>query len=207
MQITVFIIMTLMIFQSQTYALESTKSFPIPSVIKNSSDTIQTPDWALQLAVSDLLDIKNFAGQLNFKKHFSNKFALRVGLNVTFKFIENDGNKSFSRTDLGSDLFVQYYITPRKKFNFYALGGIQVKYAKYDNAISNDGNPDELYNYGLGIGFGVEYFATKTLSLFSEYGANLSFSRQIQINDNSEEVYENVVFEDAPLSFGFSFYF
>lgn len=204
---TFFVIVTLLLLQSHAYAVNSNNSFSKSSEINSVRDSLQSREWALQLAVSDLLDIKNIAGQINLKKHFSNRFALRLGLNVTFKYIENDGNKSFSRTDLGSDLFVQYYITPRKKFNFYALGGIQIKYAKYDNAISNDGNPDKLYNYGIGLGIGLEYFAFEALSLFSEYGANISYSRQIQINENSDEVYENIVFEDAPLSFGISLYF
>jgi hypothetical protein len=204
---TVFVMMTLLTFQSQANAVNSGNSFSKSSGINSVRDSLQLREWALQFAVSDLLDIKNIAGQINLKKHFSSKIALRLGLNVTFKYIENDGNKSFSRTDLGSDLFVQFYFTPKKKFIFYALGGIQIKYAKYDNAISNDGNPDKLYNYGIGLGIGVEYFAFEALSLFSEYGANISYSRQIQINENSDEVYENIVFEDAPLSFGISVYF
>lgn len=207
MQRSVFVILTFLIFQSQTFALDSTKSFPVSTGITKINDTLRSREWALQFAVSDLLDLKNIAGQINLKKHFSNKIALRLGLNVTFKYIETDDNKSFPRTDLGSDLLVQYYFSPKKQFNFYALGGIQFKYAKYDNAISNDGNPDKLYNYGIGIGIGVEYFAFEALSLFSEYGANISYSRQILINDNSDEAYEKVVFEDAPLSFGISFYF
>lgn len=204
---TVFVIMTLLIFKSQAHAVNSGNSFPKSSGINSVIDSLQSREWALQFAVSDLLDIENIAGQINLKKHFSSKLALRLGLIVTFKYIENDGNKSFSRTDLGSDLFVQFYFTPKKRFNFYALGGIQFKYAKYDNAISNEGNPDEMYNYGIWLGIGVEYFASEALSLFSEYGANISYSRQVQINENSDVVYENVVFEDSPLSFGISFYF
>ena len=207
MNSTLLVMIALLIFQCQTYAFNPTKSDLKSHGMKSLSDTLQSREWALQFAVSDLLDIKNIAGQINLKKHFSIKFALRLGLNVTFKYVENEGSKSFSRTDLGTDLLVQYYVTPKKKFNFYALGGIQFKYAKYDNAISNDGNPDELYNYGIGLGMGVEYFAFEALSLFSEYGAVISYSRQIQINENSDESHESVVFEDAPLSFGISFYF
>ena len=175
------------------------------SIIAQSDTTTQNTSlkkgsWSLQFRYNNKLGFESFkGGNISAKYHFTDKSALRFGVNLNSQ--NNSINAAF---DTGSDKYQYledrdlnminisiitdyvYYISTKNKFNLFLSGGtiFGVGYSK-ENRSNGSSIIDSTYNIsdnkanswsaGINLSFGVEWFVNHNFSIHGEYQTQLLY--------------------------------
>jgi hypothetical protein len=201
--ICTILLLSLSAIQASPIDLPNSKSSPGDST--EMKIPIEQDKIALQLAVSDFFTFKNLKINLNLKRRFSDELALRIGFYLNIKFTKSENGNTTAYSGYGSNLFVQYYFTSKKRLSSYVIGGLQYDYEEYD--YDDVEYPDELFSYGIGGGIGVEYFYLSSMSMFAEFSAVLAYEVEKKKLEEDYETYGTVRFRSNSVSFGLSVYF
>jgi len=208
------------------------------------SNSLKEGAWAAQFQITGNFTLSSFQGTaLSIKRHYTEHTALRFGIGFGISTNTNDNDRSFSPVDtVGStqssdensqnfDVRTQilYYPSPGSDVNFFFGAGPQVRYGRLNSESesmnSSSGsttfskNVREFTRWGIGLGgvFGVEWFATKSLSLHAEYSSSLEYvwsqsTQKLQSSTSSqsaayEDTNKQFFISPAYVRFGLSAYF
>ncbi len=163
-----------------------------------SSDAFLTEhSKAIQFQVSNNFTLSSFQGStLSYKQHLTPYFAVRAGLGVSFNNsttdqvdngYSNDSLVSFSKTGFDrSGVTLQlntqaiWYTESSSEILFFYGTGPLVSYARsrqsQESVTSTSDQTSTQWSAGLSVLAGVEWFASKSISLHAEYGISGSYS-------------------------------
>lgn len=181
--------------------------------------------WALQFSISSNFTLNSFKGaMLSAKYHLSATEAIRFGVTGDLSFYSTGGSYSSSETRNGQsfELVSEYlfYSRPRKEiFLFWGVGPI-VQFARSHSERLYSSSSTTQVNQSWALGpsavLGVEWFATKWLSLHAEYGLSALYIRsktssEYRFSNNqpvqsSYEIMKRWSLHSSPVRFGVSVY-
>jgi hypothetical protein len=204
----IIIALFLALFCTQAYAQDDVEDRP------EQRNSLFGGSWSMQFKFMHDFMLTDFEGALiSAKRHFTDKSALRFGLDLGF-------SKSWTDPDtntfaVGIAIQYIYYSSPNAPVNFYFGFGPMLEYDRFKTETEYYESYKYEREWSLGIlgTWGVEWFATKNISFICEYGAGLerlSFYQErsadggahITTYDKSEvKLYSNSV------DFGISVYF
>ncbi|MFC1501831.1 hypothetical protein ACFL6A_00295 [bacterium] len=189
---------------------------------------------ALLFQINENFTLSDFQGALiSMKWHFSEKSAIRLGLNIGGDFTFSHENQSYyisdssfhglSKTedrniDIGLSVQYTWYVKRRTDVKFfYAIGPTFMYQSFYKDYSQVKYFPNKVpYKYGIGFIFnmGVEFFLFKNVSLLVEYGLSASYWHEQWVTryESSEVLYSEGVIDSFAFSpllvkFGVAFYF
>ena len=154
--------------------LITTLHMSVPVASAQSSvrpNSLQEGSWALLFQIQDVPALDFFEGFLAMKHHLSDQTALRFGIggNATTANDRDGLQYAFS-------LQTQYFIYPQEAadVNFYLGAGPRVGLNFSRLEVSNDEIVRQRRtSLGITGRLGVEWFATRSISLLGEYGNEL----------------------------------
>lgn len=149
-------------------------------------NSLAAGSWALMFSVTDNFTIAPFqGGGISLKRQFSERSAVRAGIDVALDSQESNRDLSVTQT-LTSDNYgfeleglYQRYTSPGKTINFYwgagAYGGYSdgSREARADSTLNRDDTSS--YNLGAVGALGVEFFAARSISLLAEYRGTVGY--------------------------------
>ena len=163
------------------------------------SNRLRAGSSALQFQITDNFRLSSFQGAvMSFKRHWSAKSAFRLGVSLDFTIQDNDRVSTFTRNDtlLDSDVdefgfdgqFVQIdlqylrYANPDARLNMFAGVGPLVGFdrSSFERTSGPGGQSrssfdDTSWRVGATGLVGVEWFATKNISIHAEYGLVMEY--------------------------------
>lgn len=191
----------------------------------------QANSWSFQFAISYRFWLTNFNGtMLSVKKQTSKRSALRLA----FSIYTNQKSEEFDasgnaikiddrdKNDFSLNIKCQYliYYNPQSPVKFYFGLGPDLGF-HYHEELRIDPESQEFLSssdyrhawiLGLIANWGVEWFFTKSASLFAEYGATIEYTNYI--NQSIDWGYTNYWYQEnqislyaLPVRFGISVYF
>jgi len=202
----------------------------------NGKNSLLKGSWALQFQINDNFTLSSFQGStISAKRHFSNKRAIRFGMSLSSAVTDQD--QSSSQT-AGSDhaesdaqritINTQYalYPSPDKNVNLFFGSGPVVSLSRSNTTTRSlrgsfstaNRTRDTGWSAGLSGVLGVEWFATRNISLSAEYTSSLVYSSS-NIKAISEQIASNRItfeterhtkafqFGSGGVNFGLSIYF
>jgi hypothetical protein len=153
--------------------------------------------FALQFQINENFSLSNFQGSvLSGKYHFSNRDAIRLGLEINFGDSDSETlvnnldtnivDKSFEdNNNFGFTINSQYIHYIRGTDNISFFGGVGPYFKYYKSTRNRKLAVDEIENvmesenesYGIGLDLlvGVEWWFHKYMSLSAEYGLKFSY--------------------------------
>jgi hypothetical protein len=176
-------------------------------------------NWAFLFGVTESFTLSNFEnGEVSLKQCLSSASALRYSLGISYTYDTDSGEND----DLGTRLSVMYqrYVNPNDATRFFWGVGPTVYY-RYRYALESHSTSyleRSLWDFGLGVAgmAGVEWFATKVISLHAEYRLDTSYhwvegayeykNPTGPINRTSYD-YQEFDFHSSSVLFGLSVYF
>lgn len=179
--------LTIIIFTTSIYAQSDSTNQQISPLHEGS--------WSLQFRYNNSLGFESFKGSnISAKYHFTDKSALRFGVNLDFKninqervnSINNDDHTRIQKQDLnriniGITSDYVYYFTTKNSVNAFISSGaiIGVSYFKNNSKDLFDIAPDSVSSIGYGktngwfagaeFSFGVEWNISSNFSISGEY--------------------------------------
>ncbi len=195
--------------------------------------------WALQFQINNNFSLSSFQGStLSAKRHFSNKKAIRFGASLSGSISEQD-QSSITENEIKSDengqgilVNTQYAIfpSPEKSANLFFGAGPFAQFSR-SNRISTTSSifltstrvKTKATTWAAGISgvLGVEWFATRTISLLAEYNSTFGYnslsesdkteqktstSRYVVVNENKRNI-KGLQLGSGFVKFGLSVYF
>ena len=94
----------------------------------------------------------------------SNRFAVGLGLGVSYKTYKYEGEEDYKRTSWGVNPYVRYYAVKTERFGLYLQGGGCFVSSKYDG----DDKADEMFY--AGIRPGVSYNISDRFAINASFG-------------------------------------
>jgi hypothetical protein len=188
-----------------------------PDTQKDNS--LRSGAWALQFAIGSNFTLSSFQGALiSVKKHLSPRSALRLGVSAVFGSNDATSNQTTNGSDIlpseltrtedynqqGIQAGLQYLFYPAPAADAHLFFGFG-PFGQFSHTTDNytdvrlPPDPDETIrtlrgttdSWGLGLSglAGVEWFATRCISLHAEYGASLSYSHIRRTRDLADTGY------------------
>lgn len=164
--------------------------------------------WALQFQINNNFSLSSFQGStLSAKRHYSNKKAVRFGISLNGSFSDQDqvsrvpgavGPKNEideNNQSIGVNTQYAIYPSPDKSANFFFGAGPFLQFSRSSRtstSIFPNNAPSAInqikntaWSTGISGVLGVEWFATRTISLLAEYNSTLGYnsSRQTETSD------------------------
>lgn len=202
---------------------------------------IERGTYALQFQITSNFTLRHFQGSLiSFKRHFSENQALRVGINSSFDIEETEQiNADESFVSNGSDAsslslslhtqYLQYSDTPMNTIKLYYGAGPTGQYAHssvvqlQEQLFNGETRHREIvqssteWSAGITGSLGVEWFASKQISILAEYNSTISYVTgrnitEVVFFDPQDEPYKDRVefsgykFFPGGIRFGLSVY-
>jgi len=176
---------------------------------KQRANSLVDGAWALQFEIDEDLDLKSFEGTtISLKKHTGDGSAWRLALNLSFRFDDDehssttDGEPSGTTRDtegnrqsIGILVNRIKYPNPNAEVNFFYGFGPKLAYShsEYttisiwttDTRSSESCTSTNSFSVGVVGVIGVEWFATKSISLLGEYGSALMVSKSKTTNETT----------------------
>lgn len=144
-----------------------------------------------------ILSIQPFQSGVFGKYHFTNRDAIRAGIDFKLDTRKREDNATFGRSfeswNRKFSLLAQYvfYPAPEAVIHFYFGGGPTAGFSSglgtaTNTSVDSLGNPifypyrveDSEWSVGLSGLFGIEWFATKHLSLLAEHRGALNYTNR-----------------------------
>ena len=150
-------------------------------------NSLAAGNWALMFAISQNFTLDPFqGGSLSMKRHFSDKSALRAGIDFGVNSnessaaatVEQSGTNDASSFQLEG--LYQRYTSPGRTINFYwgagAYGGYsdRTTESRVDSTFSREDATS--YSFGASGLLGVEFFAARSIGIHAEYQGNAGYS-------------------------------
>jgi len=150
------------------------------------ANSLAAGSWALMFGIDSNFTLEPFeGGSLSLKRHFSDKSALRAGIDFGF-----GSSESNTETTLASEAIqdtysfaleglYQRYTSPGRTINFYwgagGYGGYtdRTSEATADSTLNRD--TSTAYNLGATGVLGVEFFASRAIGLHAEYRGSVGY--------------------------------
>jgi hypothetical protein len=169
--------------------------------------------WSMQFKFMHDFLLTDFEGALiSAKRHFTDKSALRFGLDLTYSKSWTDPDTNTFAVGIAIQYF--YYTSPDAPVNFYFGFGPQLKYDRFKTEMEYFESYKYEREWGLGVlgTWGVEWFATKHISFICEYGAGLerlSVYHERSVDEGANITYDKseIKFYSNSVDFGISVYF
>ena len=178
-------IVTLMISTSLAYAQDEQKE------VATAKNSLQAGAWALQFRISGDFRLSSFQGTvLSLKHHRSSKSAFRLGLGFDFYVSEESrvstqtdtiiagSEEKFDQNRQSIQLEFQYlrYPNPGPRLSYFVGVGPLIGFnRRYDQTSSVLAEETTTWLVGASGQFGVEWFATRSISFHAEYGAQITY--------------------------------
>jgi len=205
-------------------------------------NSLKKGKWALQFQIDNNFHLSSFQGStLSLKKHTSDTRALRLGLSVQFEYNDGQldrplygpgnspGNREFINHSYKLDLQKLYYVNSSAAVNlFFGIGPTaSYNYSKDERDTRNDDNSFVDYwsykssGYSAGVAgiIGVEWFASKDISLLAEYETSILYrgsarettrntvQSSYQFKQYDYQSSDGILISSAAVKFGLSVYF
>lgn len=134
-------------------------------------NSLRAGAWALQFSITSgqFFDLDSFAGGVSLKRHFSTRSAVRAGLSASAS--DGGGSNGYS---VGTEFIYQRYLRPEAEANAYWGVGPELDYShrwtaqQVTDSLSVH-NESTQYSVGAKALLGVEWFASRVISLHAEY--------------------------------------
>jgi hypothetical protein len=155
------------------------------------ANSLTAGSWALMFGISENFTLDPFTGgSLSVKRHFSDKSALRAGIDFGVGSSENTAENTATtpvqqtrnndHRAFQLEGLYQRYTSPGRPINFYwgagAYGGYssRTREALVDSTFTR--NETTSYSVGATGLLGVEFFAARAIGIHAEYRGNLGYS-------------------------------
>ena len=190
------------------------------------NNSLASGSWSIQFAIDKDFDFISYEGAtISAKYHFSDKSAIRGGLSLrgstedsesALIIIPADSILKESKSDqnsvsVGLKTLFLFYPSPQKEVNVFLGAGPILTYSRDKKNEGGDSATRRSWAIGIAAAFGVEWFATKSISILSEYGGSFEYETHLYKGkyDGRESKTEIDRFEMSTLSvkLGVSFYF
>jgi len=151
------------------------------------ANSLEAGAWALMFGIDSDFTLEPFeGGSLSLKRHFSDRSAVRVGIDLSLSSNENTVTNTFDRTTT-SDAYsfrleglYQRYTSPGRTINFYWGAGAFGGYSDRTSEATADStlNRSDTSSYSLGAtgALGVEFFAARSIGIHAEYRASVGYN-------------------------------
>jgi hypothetical protein len=188
-------------------------------------NSIEPGSWSIQFSIDDDFQLASFAGSaISLKRHWSEGRALRGGLSFGARTLDTDNSNitpdtSYSTTrdsnqgSVSTNLFYMVYPAPDREVLLFFGAGPIFSYSRtktnYPDADRN--NYSRIWSAGLAGVFGVEWFASRSISLMAEYTGNFSYISSVKEaysrgrTNKVDEQFFNI--DSTGVRFGLSAYF
>jgi len=207
----IVIALLLSLLYAQAYTQDNTKDQP------ERRNSLIGGSWSMQFKFMQDFTLTDFEGALiSAKRHFTDKSALRFGLDLGFYFenIHESTDRDKNWFDMSFTALYVYYTSPNAPINFYLGFGPKISYGRTKTVYDDDDATYDYYrNWAIGVVgvWGVEWFVTKRISLICEYGAGLLYNSAINEKQRSGgnsaiKTHRFQLFSDS-VDFGVSVYF
>ena len=154
----------------------------------DSTTTLRRGARALQFQIrSNLLWTSLQGATLSYQKMFSDHSGWRVGLSLDVSATDNKITDSTSATETyttnldgqsyGVTWQYVHYPAPESRLGLFWETGPFTSYSRTKNADSYRDQLTHSWTLGWGTDVGVEWFASRRISLRSQYGVQLSYQR------------------------------
>lgn len=237
------ILMLTLVWATSGFAWGQADTSQVPAIEKG----LHRGTWALQFALGSAFSRRSSEGfTISAKRHMSERSALRIGVDLFgyidaadldrtgYSYVDSSENRSSASDDRnaqGITLFTQYvnYSAFKKPIGIYWGLGPLVRFSRHHGiSEGRDYYDPEIFtytrkytDYALSAGatgaLGVEWFATKRISITAEYGASLEYQYAwAKSTVESSQVYNNTSYKQTARSlrwslqnvlFGISVYF
>ena len=153
-------------------------------------NSLEEGSWALLFQIPDVPALDFFEGFLAMKYHLSEQTALRFGIGGNGSTADNQDGLQYAL-----NLQTQYFLYPHEvgDVNFYLGAGPRVGLSYSRLEVSEGEIRQRRTSFGITGRLGVEWFATKSISLLGEYGNELGtrFERREQpaLDESSRDYY------------------
>lgn len=195
---------------------------------------IKDDSKCLQFQIGSDFQLSSFQGStISFKKHISNSRAYRIGFTISGNIEDrndftNFDNDSLDRRqirniyDFGINLTGQYlkYVPYENTYLYYGCGP-QIIFSKtyqkswlevhttgdWEPSSLASKNYDKIFQIGLVLVAGVEYFLSKSISIHGEYSQEVSYRYYwYKPSSGPNHIYHKYSFDSGGVKFGCSFY-
>jgi hypothetical protein len=160
---------------------------PADSTSTGRANSLRAGAWALQFDINgQLFDVNAFAGGVSLKRQFSPRSALRFGVGTSGSSTTQDRSDSpvqqdFDRVGFYLESIFQRYANPGAAALFYWGVGPEVGWDHSKAEASSDSvrstSEDDRWVAGGRALIGVEWFASKEISLHGEYTGSIEYSK------------------------------
>lgn len=187
----------------------STALLILPVSIGHAQDddrpnSLEQGSWALLFQVNGLPSVDFFEGMIAAKYHVTNRQAWRFG-------IGGNGGTSGGGAHVqgGASVLAQYVLYPRtdREVNLYLGAGPRVglSYMRSERPALDD---DRRTRWDLGLTgrLGVEWFATRSISLLGEYGNEIAIRFENRSVNNEEDDFSDYLYRTS-VKLGIAAYF
>jgi len=191
------LIIGILIAFSQSFAQD--KNDEATTRTKNRYDSL----WAIQFQINNNFTLGTFQGSfLSVLRRISPTSAWRLGIGLGFTTNDNDQNNhqvpdttyrySDNHTNSSQNIYVVFhyvkYFNIEGEVNVYMGIGPAVNFSNHRDDVENNTFKDSLLSgqktitdshsssIGANGSFGVEWYATRSISLVAEYGATLNYT-------------------------------
>lgn len=182
----------------------------------NKTTSLKAGSWSLQFGYNDNLSFNSFkGGNISAKYHYTDKSALRFGVDINSFHVDQDGMERNPQTDsitisngkmnqlnIGLTTDYLYYFSILKPVNLFISTGatVGIGFDNYTvlNTISGVDSVSstkyrKINNWFVGAEFsiGVEWFVTKNFSLHGEFITDITYQYRKDRN-NYSQYYESI---------------
>lgn len=182
--------------------------------------------WALQFAITDFVSLDEFDGGVSLKRHFSDRSALRLGVDggagssssESELYYEQEADNDSYRVRVSA--IYQRYINPTAEANFYwGVGAIVGYQSSSREAVADSSsryNEASTTDVGAQAIAGIEWFATRVISLHAEYSGAVFYSKREATDEQRRTGYQTITYKEESdgwstglggVRFGLSVYF
>ena len=190
------------------------------------ANSIEPGSWSIQFKIDENFQLTSFSGSaISIKRHWSEKRAVRAG--ISFGANVRDYDSDYTRPDtmytrttetngesMSASAHYLIYPAPDKDVLLYLGAGPSFSYTRDKNTYTSLDRYDysRTWSVGLGSVIGVEWFATRTISLLAEYTGGINYSsniseRRSETGYKTEHSRKNISASSSGVRFGLSAYF
>jgi hypothetical protein len=176
-----------------------------------SRDALRKGSWSLQFGVGSNFTLNNFQGAtFSGKYQLTNQSALQAGISPSYSRDLTKGAVLYGSDSRKSSIRIAahylHYFKPPKRVNGYIGGGPEFSYER-DRSGSDYSSYVDVWSLGAAFMLGAEWFATKDICFFAEYGVLLEYGSQDAIRSGKKYASEETsTFGSRNVVLGISIY-
>jgi len=169
----------------------------LPSVVAARDNSLAPGAWSMQFRISENFQIADFYG-LSVKRNFSSRDAVRLALDMSVNSSSSSGpsTNDLDRQFFESEaLYVRNHDPQSEVIFFYGAGPYGGVNRTESTGVSGSGlqeirQKDRSWFAGIRLVAGIEWFATRAISLHGEYRGRMTYNytsnERVMIQDGDE---------------------